>query len=166
MAQSVFDGPVNFRGGLVTFEEVGLPVTCVGDRQASASDPITAEKLEHQYALTVSQANGSASVTDRRVIHVGHGTAGEVLMVRAGVKTACIGGATLTIDVLKNGTTILSSTFAINSTHAAYELVEGTVSVAAFAAEDVFEVSVTAATGGGTQGQGLFVQLVVREDAE
>jgi hypothetical protein len=158
------DADVNIRGALSVAGAVTVPASSFGDREADASDPITATKLQHQWQRLFAQDHGSAAVAERRVIHLARG-AGTVVAVRAGSVVACVGGATITVDVKKNGTTILSASIVLDSANTAYIPEAGTVSVGTYAADDVFEVVVTVAAGGGTIGQGLFVDVCFREAA-
>ncbi len=145
------------------FKEVTLPASCVGDTEFDATDPLTATQQEHRHTGRLSQVHGSAATAERRVVHVARGD-GTVEAVRAGVVVACVGDSTITVDVKKNGTSILSATIGLDSGDAAYAKVDGTVSTAAYVAGDVFEVVVTVAAGTGTLGQGLFVDVVFTED--
>jgi hypothetical protein len=69
----------------------------------------------------------------------------------------------VTVDLRKNGTTILTSVITISVAQAAYARVAGAIASAAYIAGDVFELVVTATAGGGTLPQGLFVDTVLRE---
>lgn len=90
---------------------------------------------------------------------------GTITLARAVItQTAAVGGATLSIDILKNGSTILSAPIAMSSSTALRTAVTGTLSSAAVAAGDVFEVSVTATTGGGTLPVGLITELIFDEE--
>lgn len=160
---NTIDGDLSVRGVLRP-TQFAAPASCIGDSNFDGSAPLTALKQQHQHQKVYSQSNGAASVTDRKVVHVAYGATGTVVAVRAGVVTAQVGGATLTIDLKKNGTSILTGTFQVTSAIAVFALVNGSIATAGYVAGDVFEVVVTEATGGGTQGQGLFVQLIVRED--
>lgn len=162
--QNVIDGDLTVRG---TFRctSAGLPAASVGDNQFASSDPLSAAKQEHQHEEVVAQVHGTAAVTERRVLHVARG-AGSVTAFRAGVVVANVGAATITVDLRKNGTTVLSAVVTLNNTHTAYTKVDGTVSVPTYVAGDVFEVVITATAGGGTLGQGLFAQGVFREAAD
>ena len=85
----------------------------------------------------------------------------------ADCRVACVGAATITIQVKKNGTNILSASLVIDNANAAFafESAAGFTSTA-LVANDVLEVDITAAAGGGTLGQGLFCELVTKEDAQ
>lgn len=152
--------------GQQTFRSIVLPAACVGNNEVKDSDPIEQDKLEHQHRVNYSQAHGSASVDERRVVHVVRGAGATLKQVVAGVSVACLSGATITVDVLKNGTTILTAPIEIDDADVAYDLVAGVIDDADLAQDDVLEVVVDVTAGGGTVGQGVFAALTIAEDAD
>jgi hypothetical protein len=164
MPTSVLDTDLVVRG-VLRATSVGLPATCVGDTQMNASDPVGSDKLQHQYIEPFAQAHGVAAVSERRAIHVARG-AGTLTAFRAGLTVANVGAATVTVDLRRNGTTILTSVITLNSGTAAFAKVDGVISSATVAAGDVFEVVTVATAGGGTLGQGVFATLIIREAAD
>lgn len=139
-----------------------VPDGSFGDAQLGTTNPVAATKLQHQYAACYAQPGGSAAATERKVRHVAR-SAGSVAAVEAGVVTPAVGAATVALDVLKNGTSVLTSVVTITSAQAAYARVSGAIAAAAYAAGDVFELAVTATAGGGTLPQGFFCDVVFRE---
>lgn len=160
---TVLDGDVIVRGNLRT-DSMTLAANTVGNTEFTASDPLTAAKQEHQYIVAYAQNHGSASAAQRKVVHVAHG-AGTLTAFSGGVSVACVGDSTITVNLYKNGSTILSTTVTLDNTNTAFTDEDGTFSTAAYAAGDVFEVVVTVSAGTGTLGQGVFAKLVVREAA-
>jgi hypothetical protein len=149
-----------------TFYPAGFvpPANCIGNTAWLTSSPLAATNQEHQFQVNYSQVHGTAAVTERKPIYIAR-AAGSVVAVRAGSVVACVGAATIVVDVKRNGTTILSATITLDNANTAYVPESGSVSVTSYSADDVFEVVVTATAGGGTLGQGLFVNMVVREGA-
>lgn len=143
---------------------VRIPAGSLGDQEFASSDPLTAAKQQHQFPQRFSQAYGTAAVAARHVVHAAR-SAGTLLEFRCGLAVANIGAATVTINLYKNGSTILSAPVVLDSSGVAYALTDGVFSSASYVANDVFEVVVTVAAGGGTLGQGLVAQLMVREAA-
>lgn len=155
--------------GLHTFEQTpSVPAGSWTNTQINASAAIDATKLKHQYAPVFSQVHGSAATSERRVIHVAR-SAGEVTAAEAGHVVAGAGGATVTVDVRKNGTSILTGATPISLTvaGAAYSKTTGSLnsSLTAYVAGDVFEIVLVATAGGGTLPQGVFADVVFREGA-
>lgn len=151
--------------GRLTPAQIGLPATCVGNNQINPSDPPQAVNLQHQHQKTYGQPTGAvvASAT-RQPLHLAYG-AGTVVAVRAKLAVACVGAATVTVDVVKNGTTILSGAISFGSGDAANAVKSGTITVPAYVAGDDLSATVVATAGGGTVGQGLTVDVVAREAA-
>ena len=151
--------------GTHTFDKVPVvPAGSFGDPQIGAANPIDAAKLKHQYAPRLAQAHGTAATAERRVVHVARAS-GTVAAVEAGPVVAAVGDSTVSVDVRKNGTTILSAPITIDNGDAAYAKVAGAISSAAYVAGDVFEVVITVTAGTGTLPQGVFATAVFREGA-
>jgi hypothetical protein len=141
---------------------VVLPADCVTDTNVNGSSPLAAAKTRHRHLRTLAQAHGTAATAERRVVHVAH-AAGTVSAFRVGPVVAAVGDSTATLDLYKNGTTVLSGTVVVNSSKAAYSKTTGTVSSAAYVAGDVFEVVQTISAGTGTLPQGVFADAVFDE---
>ena len=150
--------------GRLTAVAVSLPAACVGNNQISGSDKPQATNLEHQHQPTYGQPAGVAAITERKGLHLAYG-AGTVIAVKAKLPVANVGAATVTVDVLKNGTTILSAPISFVAADGANAVKTGTITVPAYVASDQLDVSVTATAGGGTIGQNLSVSLTAREAA-
>ena len=163
---NVFDGDMIVRGKLIA-SGFTPGNDSIGSTQFNAGDPLVASKQEHQYRVGLAQPHGTAAASERRAVHLAH-AAGKVVEVRAGLTVANVGAATVTVDVRKNGTTILSAAISLTSATAAFGSVIALPAVGqdAYAAGDVLEAVVTATAGGGTLGQGLYVGLTLREAAQ
>lgn len=164
MPQDIDHSDINFTGQIAFERAPVVPTSSFGDREIDVTDPILATKLKHQYAPTLAQVHGSAAVTERKVVHVAK-SAGNVTGIEAGIVVAAVGAATVTIDLRKNGTTILSGVITIDVANSAYAKEAGVISVDSYSLGDVFELVITATAGGGTLPQGLFVSTVFREGA-
>jgi hypothetical protein len=91
---------------------------------------------------------------------------GTINSVKAGSIVAATGDSTVTIDVRKNGTTVLSGTIALDSANTARVVEAGTVDGAQddVVADDWIEVVISVSAGTGTLPTGLFVQVEIDED--
>lgn len=164
MPRSRVEGDQLFTG-TVTFQAApSVPASSFGDDEFDAGDPLTAEKQIHRYVRSLAQAHGTDATAERRIVHRAH-AAGSVVAVRCGVSVAATGDSTATVDVKKNGTTILSAPVVLDSGNAAFAVEEGTVSVPTYVADACLEVVVTVSAGTGTLPQGLSVEVVVDESA-
>jgi hypothetical protein len=158
--------------GAFSSKSITLPPGAVTDTSVAGGANISAAKLQHQYEITYAQQAGlpvstTTAVSDQMVIQVIRGATAMPLDFKAGVVVANVGAATITIDLWRNGVTILTAPITLTNAQVAYQL----VSAAGFAATnlvmgDVLEVKVVAAAGGGTLGKGLFAALNLRGDAQ
>lgn len=164
MASQIY-GDQNFKGN-VTLSSVTLPDGCVDDDAVAAGASIAADKLRHQYLPTYAQAN-TAAVDETRVIHVVHGTTGEVTAFVAGSIAKAVGDATCTVDLKKNGTTVLTAPITLDSGNTNRVAEAGTISgTVTLAVGDVLEVVIDGTIGTGTLPTGVFCSATVVEDAD
>jgi len=164
------------------FEDATIQALTLGSGQiedahiASGSD-IDADKLQHRHILVYQQADGSdvtSTSGDGVPIFVGTASGGYTIeSVTALSPDAPSGDGTesITVDLLEAdddpsaAATVLTSTAVIDKTVADYEPVAAVINAtkADRVTGDVLMVKVTVAGTGGTQGQGLLVQVVVVE---
>ena len=139
---------------------------CIENDHVAAVAGIEASKLEHEHRAGWANESGTTAVAEAHVIHVVRGLTGTVKSFATGVVVACLLGATVTVDLLKNGVSILDAAIVLDNGDAAYDIVEGVIDTAAVVHDDVLEVVVTVAAGGGTIGEGVFAALDLFEDVE
>lgn len=151
--------------GHVQVGSIDLPANNVTNAHIAAAAGIEASKLQHPVHETYSQKSTATAVAERYVAHVVSGTAATVVRIEAGCVTACIGDAEVTVDLLKNGVSILSAAITLDSGQSARDTVVGAISSASLVAADVLEIDVTVAAGTGTLGVGAFAKLQVHESA-
>lgn len=163
MSQNTLDGDLYVRG-LLKADSMILPANGVGDTQVTPAAPLGRTKTKHLHNRLHTQGKGASVVSKTgEPIHIAF-AAGTLVQVEAAVSVAPLTTATVTIDVKKNGVTVLSGTILLDNTTVAYTPVLGTISVPAYVAGDFFDVVVTVA-GGGTPPQGLAVLAVFEEGA-
>lgn len=150
--------------GTLSAEDFTPPDGCIDNAAIEAATGIDATKLEHQFALTYAQANAAAA-DETRVIHCAYGATGTIVSFEAGSIAACVGDSTVTVDLKKNGTTVLSAVITLDSTNTARVAEAATISTASYVDGDVLEVIVDATIGTGTLATGLFATAILREDA-
>lgn len=166
MSQDVVDGDLYVRGTLVP-SKLSVPAGALKDAGVAADANIGPSKVKQLNRLQYNQAHGVAAASETRIICPGiRGTTGTVKRVRAALTVACIGAATITIVLKKNGATTLH-TMTIDNALTNYEppKVETVVS-GSVVKDDVLSLEITATAGGGTLGQGLAVDVDVEEDSE
>lgn len=158
------DGDLLVRGGMVVTGTMSLPDGTVTDARVSAAADISASKLEHQHEIVVPCAKvGVDAASESHVAHVVYGATGTILAFKAGAVTVAGASTSVTVDLKKNGTTVLSAVITLNDTQSNYQLVAGTVTTPSLAAGDVLTVHFT--LSGANEPQGVFATLILREDA-
>jgi len=168
MAQSQINEDLRVGGdlsclGTISTQTLSVPAGTIVDADVNALADISHTKLEHQHRIVYGQA-GTPS-TETRVIHVCYGATGEVLAVEAGVISAETGANSVTVDVQKDGTSVLSSVITLDSGNAAYTPEAGTLKTDGtedLADGDVLTVVITDSSSDAT---GVYVAVTVREDA-
>lgn len=151
------EGDIRARGAVIADQLIPTTGT-VGNNEVKTSDPLEADKLYHRQMLVYSQKHGTATIAERKVIYVAKeaGDWGDFLV---GVVVACIGDSTITVNLYKNGTTVLNAAVVLDNSNVAFAKEQGTFADDVFVANDVLEIVVTVSAGTGTLGQGLFVLL-------
>lgn len=156
MTTNIIDGDMIVRGGLVA-ESFDAPSQSINSAAIKTAANLDADKLESRIYSSHAQPN-SAATTETRPLFVAR-RSGTVNSVLAGSIAKAVGAATVTVDIKKNGTSILSSVITLDSANTDRVGESGTVSVSAFVAGDWFEVVLVATAGGGTLPQGVFVSI-------
>lgn len=146
--------------GTVSSRALQVPTGTITNSSIQANAGIDASKLQHLVRKTYGQAG--TTTTHTVAFHVCRAT-GLILELAAGSKTKNLSGATVTVDLQNNGSSILVSPLELNDTHSAYEVVIGTIDSDDTDADDVLELVITATAGGGTLATGLFVTMDATE---
>lgn len=162
MAVTVLQGDVHVAGSL-TAGKMTLPEAVVSDKNVAAGAAIDPNKSTGRGRFCYAQESDTSAATESRVIHAVYGTLGELISFRAGSVVANIGAATVTVDLLLNGVSVLTAPITLSASHTAYQLVAATFSVSSIATTNVLEVAIAATAGGGTLAKGVFAELVLNE---
>lgn len=138
--------PARFVGALT------LDANAVLDQNISTSTVIDADKMQHVYrAVCNFDATHAATPASRtQIIHVA-GAAGTI----RGFHCVCLDtgtSASVTFDLKKNGTTVLSGVVTITNATTDAQVQDGTISVPTFAADDYFTVVLTVSSSTGMTG--------------
>jgi len=158
-----FNEDLIVRGTLIP-SSVSLPANVITtSTQVQAGANLNADKTEQRVYPSWTQPN-TAATTETRTLFVAR-RAGTVNEVIAGSIVAAIGDSTVTLDVKKNGTTILSAVITLDNANTARIIESGSISGAGtFVAGDWFEVVIVATINTGTLPTGVFVQCEVDQD--
>ncbi len=131
---------------------------------AGTGTAIQAAKVQFRSNKTYSQESGTNAATEKHVLHIVIGTNAAVNSFKAGAVTVLTGDDACTVDLKKNGTSVLSAAIALASGDSNRVAKAGTVSVAAAVAGDCFEVIVTATHNSGALPKGVFASMDITED--
>ncbi len=158
-------GDLHVQGGL-SCESLIVPANAVGNSQVPAAANIDADKLQHRHEYIFGDPYNKYACDIRAVCAVitTTGATGSVVRFCAGSSVANIGNATVVVDLLKNGTTILTAPITLTSTHTAREIVDATINTSTIAENDVFEWKTTVTPGTGTEAMGLFIKAIFDVD--
>ncbi len=152
--------------GIVQFLNVILSPGSVKNTEVAAAAGISGDKLEHQHRANYAQPSGSVAAAETKVVHTVKGVAGTLKTFKAGSVTVCTVDAAITVDLHKNGSTVLAAPIVLDIANSARVVEAGTISGAAVVAGDVLEVVVTVAAGAGVLGNGPFAYVDLYEDAQ
>lgn len=156
MAQSRIDGDFHVNG-VLTAKTLDVPASTIVDADVSSAADIGQSKLEHQFEANYGQSGTAASAT----IPIGiiYGASGTMLDIRAASIAACVGAATVTVDLKKNGTSMLSAVITLDNANTARVAEAGTLTTTTLANGDFLELVIVATAGGGTLATGLCVNV-------
>lgn len=141
------------------------PAASIANDAIAPNAKIDATKLRHRRRVVYAQSNATAAADTRVMYHV-YGATGTIIDVRAGSIAVCTGNATITVELRRNGTSVLAAPIVLDSGNQPLIAEPGTISSSALAAHDVLDVVVTTNAGSGTLGTGVFVALLIDEDAQ
>lgn len=132
-----------------------------GHLSANTQSGPTVAETSHVFRGVYSQPN-TAATSETRIIHVARG-AGTILSFNTGSIAAAVGNSTLTVDLKKNGASVLTGVVTLDNANTARVVETGTLSVTTLAAGDVLEVVTVATVGSGTLPTGVFASVNVSE---
>lgn len=172
MALTVIESDA-FVKGTLSAQTLSIPASTIKNADVASDAAIEAAKLEHQYAIRYSQADGSDVVAVIVPVHIVRGNTATIKDIEVVCVDAPSGGdKALAVDLKKANegspapASVLSSAIAYSATQSDCEVEPGTISSASLADGDTLLVVVTVSGSTGTQGQGLVVTVTIREDAD
>lgn len=153
---SKITGDLTVTGTLVPTTFV-LPSASVTNSSVAVNAAIAASKLQHIYKASAGDPVGTTATSKTFTLFVASGTA-TVDAFHCGVYTAPTGGGTetITIDLKKNGSSILSTTVSFTDSDSDRTIKDGSLSSTSLVADDWLTMVVTVSGSGGTQGLGVF----------
>lgn len=138
----------------------------VTNAKVATAAAIGATKLQHQHRMTYAQESATTAADEARVLLAVYGVSGSIVQFEAGSVVANVGDSTVTVDLLKDGSSVLTAAIELNSSGSAYTPKSGVISSSALVDGDVLEVSINATVGTGTLAKGVYASLTIHEDAQ
>ncbi len=83
---------------------------------------------------------------------------------KAGSIVVCLTPATVTLDLKKNGVSILTAVITLDAANTPYVVEAAAIATATLVAGDVLTVVIDETAGGGTVATGVFCELEIDED--
>lgn len=135
----------------------------VTNASVASNAAIDAAKMDHRHRAHHAQAN-SAAADETRMLFCAR-AAGSVVSFRAGSIAAATGNATCTIDLKKNGASILQDVITLDENSTNREAVDATITEDDYVAGDLFEVVIDGTIGSGALPTGVFCDAEFDEAA-
>lgn len=142
-----------FNGGTL------VPGTVLGTDISLTAD-IAVQSMRHCFkpGTNFGQAIGATPATREEIIYVASGV-GSISGFH-GLLNDTGSGTSLTMDLKKNGVSVLSGPIAITNSDTDREVIDGTLSNNAFVAGDVYSVAMVVSSATGAQGPYAFASVV------
>lgn len=161
MGTTRFEGSVNIPERL-TVGYFDPPAQSIDNAAIKTGAGIQAEKLEHWTPIHWQKDGSVASATV--VLCRIHGATADSFEVYAGSVAVAIGDSTVTVDIKKNGTTMLTgSPVTFNSSNVAYTAVTLNPTTTTAVVGDVITAVLVATVGTGTLPTGFFISGRINE---
>lgn len=148
-------------GGLLRAKEMDIPAGTVEASDVAAATQFAADNQIERHNIVLSQPNSNATA-ETRVIHSAY-KPGTVMAFAAGSIVAATGDSTVTIDLKKNGVSVLSAPIVLNNANTADVPEAAIISVGPYTSDDTFTIVQTVSAGSGDLPDGVFWRLVVEE---
>ncbi len=157
---SLSDTHVN---GLLTMVTIGIPDGSIFNAAVAANAVIAASKCQQHFSQVY--AGPGTVATETVIIHTVRGATATVKGFSASQIDAPAGSSTATIDLRKNGVSVLTSVITLNAGAGDYGTLGATLDTTAAVADDVFTVVITAVQSGtDALATGVSAQLRIDED--
>lgn len=163
MPESVWQGD-HFVNGNFRATSMTLPAGGVSNSQVAAGAGLDTSKLNHRHRFRYSQPNTTAT-TETKAIGYVYGATGTLIAFHVGSIVPNLTTATVTVNLLKNGVSMLTAAVTLNNANTARVSVTGSLASTALVTGDLLEVVVTATAAGGTLATGVYAFATVDETA-
>jgi len=135
-----------FVGGTLRAQAMDIPAGTIVNADVAENAGIAASKNQQYPAKTYGQAGTAVAATV--IMHVVRGATGTIKGFVVSNITANAGASTVTVDLLKNGVSVLNTVVTLNNATGNRGVEEGAIDTTALVADDVLEVVVALAQSG------------------
>jgi hypothetical protein len=156
MALSVLNGDYHINGTLSS-ALFNAPSGSIRNIDIEQDAQIEASKLVQPNQPTYRETVATTASTLTIPLHSIVGTTATLNTFVAGMVVPNIGDSTVSVDLLKNGSTVLTAPISLSSADAARAQVTAAITDFDAVVGDLYEVDIIATIGTGTLGLGLFV---------
>lgn len=151
--------------GNLSANTMTYPAGSISNVDVASGASIATTKLQHRHSKTYAQESATNAADESRVLFTTYGATGTIISFKAGAVVAATGNATCSVDLKKNGTSVLSAALSLTSSQTAYAELTATISTASIVAGDNLEVTIDGTVGTGALAKGVYCTLVVDETA-
>lgn len=160
---ATFDGSMILRGELLGVTGIAYPAGSIENVDISASAAIAQSKCQRGPVLTGRQH--STAVDETIIAFFCKGATATIKNFTVSNLVACAGSSALTVDLKKNGTTVLSAPITLSSADAAYSESSGVITVTGLVDGDYLTVVIdVTASGTDALAEDVFWQIELDED--
>jgi len=153
---------VHFVGATTFLGSVAMPDGSITSDMIS-SNLIDATKLRRRLSHKYFQDGTIAD--SKETIHIVYGNTGTLIGFQVAVtEVVTTSNSIVDVDLLVNGSSVLSAVVQITNSHSVYEVVLGTITTTALVQGDVIEIDIDATVYSGTLPVGLVVITTQDED--
>jgi hypothetical protein len=147
--------------GKLTSESMSIPSGTVNNSAVASDAALAASKLQQHHCATYHEGSGTNATDKTVILHKVKGANGTLKSFRVDCVSACTGAATVTVDLQKNGVSVLDAVITLNSGTTA---ATGTITSDSVVANDKLTAVIDATISGtDAAAAGLFVELRVDE---
>lgn len=136
---------------------------CVKDEHVEPDAKLDAAKIVHPIHRTLSQGKAVDAVDQEECIHVVRGLVGTIKSFSALLRVAPDNTDVVTVDLLKNGVSVLSAVITLNSATPPNVPQDGTLSVTAVTEDDLLDVKIDYTVGAGSKPKGVSAYMKLFE---
>jgi hypothetical protein len=163
MAQDTINNNLYVAGNLAC-QTFTPPSGCIGDSAIAGSAGIQSTKLTARREIVLADPSATAGASKQQTIHVIYGATGTLVDYSAGAVVPLGSGDTYTVDLYKNGSSILTAVISLASTDGARTLkAAGGFTSTSLADGDWLEVKTTYTHSSGTAPEGVTIRLTLDE---